>query len=359
MVEFGGWMMPIQYSSVLKEHSAVRNSAGLFDVSHMGEIKISGPGAFDFTNRIITNDVSELQTGGALYSVMCRKNGGVVDDLLVYRMDKEKFLLVLNAANREKGYNWISSNVPEKGVELNDVSDDFALLAIQGPKAVGIFEKVAKIPENLPYYAFYETTFEGIEIIVSRTGYTGEDGLEIFLPSDKAVNLWDALMDAGKDEGLLPAGLAARDLLRIESGYSLYGHELDEEIDPITAGLSWAVKMNASDFIGRPALAALKPAKKRIGIVMEGRSIPRCGYPVIANGERIGEVTSGTFSPVLQKPIGIGYIAMNRNSGREKFKVGDKISVEIRGKKVAAVISRMPFIKLGTVKKHLGAVKKH
>lgn len=347
MVEFGGWLMPVQYSSVLKEHSAVRKNAGLFDVSHMGEIVISGSGAPDFTNRLVTNDVSSLETGRALYSVMCGENGGILDDLLIYRLDENKFLLVPNASNAEKVFSWITSNKPSVGVTVEDMSRDFALLAIQGPKAVEIFKKIARLPEKFPYYSFCKITLNGADLIVSRTGYTGEDGLEIFAPAEEAVSLWDALMDVGKNEGLLPAGLAVRDLLRIEVGYSLYGHELDESIDPFTAGLSWVVKMNTSDFFGKSALEKLKPSKKKIGVRMEGKGIPRQGYPIIVNNEKAGEVTSGTFSPILQKPIGIGYIALNGNDKLESLGHGAEIRVEIRGKQVAATVCRMPFIKPG------------
>lgn len=349
MVAFGGWLMPVQYSSVLKEHSAVRKNAGLFDVSHMGEIIISGIGAADFTNRLVTNNVSGLKTGRALYSVMCDENGGILDDLLIYRLDENEFLLVPNASNVEKVLHWINSNKPAGDVTVKDVSGYFTLLALQGPKTVAIFKRIAGLPDKFPYYTFYKTTLGGANLIVSRTGYTGEDGLEIFAPPEKTVWLWDKLMDAGKNEGLLPAGLAARDLLRIEAGYSLYGHELDEDIDPFAAGLSWVVKMNASDFLGKAALGKLKPLKKKIGIRMEGKGIPRQGYPIMVNGKKAGEVTSGTFSPVLQKPIGIGYIALNGNGDIKSAGEGVKIHVEIRGKQVAATVCRLPFVKPGTV----------
>ena len=207
-----------------------------------------------------------------------------------------------------------------------------------------IFSKLAQVPEKFGYYTFYETTIGGDAVIVSRTGYTGEDGLEIYLKTDKTLSLWDALTEAGKDFGLSPAGLAARDLLRIEAGYPLYGHELDEESDPVSCGLGWAVKMDAADFIGKSSLIDLKPTKKRIGIVMEGRSVPRQGYPIIIDGQKAGVITSGTFSPVLQKPIGIGYIFLNKNLELKRLKRGNKLSVEIRGKEAAGEICRMPFI---------------
>ncbi|MFQ5432602.1 MAG: glycine cleavage system aminomethyltransferase GcvT [Nitrospinota bacterium] len=343
MAEFGGWMMPIQYTGVLKEHAAVRSVAGVFDVSHMGEIVVEGGGAENFVNRLVTNDVSKLKKGDILYTPICRENGGVIDDLLVYRLDELKFMLVVNASNTEKDFKWIISHADDS-VDIKNVSDDYGLIALQGPKALEIFNKLARVSETLGYYTFYETDLGGAKIIVSRTGYTGEDGLEIYLTADKTVSLWDALMEAGKDFGLSPAGLAARDLLRIEAGYPLYGHELDEDTDPVSAGLKWAVKMDAADFIGKSSLIDLKPAKKKIGVVMEGRSVPRQGYPIIMNGEKAGVITSGTFSPVLQKPVGIGYIFLNKNLGANKLKRGNKLSVEIRGKEAAGEICRMPFI---------------
>lgn len=335
--------MPIQYTGVLKEHAAVRSVAGVFDVSHMGEIVVEGGGAENFVNRLVTNDVSKLKKGDILYTPICRENGGVIDDLLVYRLDELKFMLVVNASNTEKDFKWIISHADDS-VDIKNVSDDYGLIALQGPKALEIFNKLARVSETLGYYTFYETDLGGAKIIVSRTGYTGEDGLEIYLTADKTVSLWDALMEAGKDFGLSPAGLAARDLLRIEAGYPLYGHELDEDTDPVSAGLKWAVKMDAADFIGKSSLIDLKPAKKKIGVVMEGRSVPRQGYPIIMNGEKAGVITSGTFSPVLQKPVGIGYIFLNKNLGANKLKRGNKLSVEIRGKEAAGEICRMPFI---------------
>lgn len=348
MAEFAGWMMPIMYTSVLKEHAAVRSSAGIFDVSHMGEIIVEGGGAENFVNRLVTNDVSKLKKGEILYTPICNEDGGVLDDLLVYRLEKSKFMLVVNASNTEKNFRWITSHADDS-VQVKDVSDSFGLIALQGPKALEIFSQVAHVPKTFGYYSFYETTIDGADlsgdtVIVSRTGYTGEDGLEIYPKADKTLSLWDALTEAGKDFGLSPAGLAARDLLRIEAGYPLYGHELDEESDPVSCGLGWAVKMDAGDFIGKSSLIDLKPSKKKIGIVMEGRSVPRQGYPIIIDGQKAGVITSGTFSPVLQKPIGIGYIFLNKNLELKRLKRGNKLSVEIRGKEAAGEICRMPFI---------------
>ena len=355
MTEFAGWMMPIQYAGVLKEHAAVRNAAGIFDVSHMGEITVEGDGAESFVNRLVTNDVLKLQTGSVLYTVICKEDGGVIDDLLVYKMHESKFMLVVNASSKEKDFKWIASHANDS-VDVKDVSDDYGLIALQGPKAIEIFSRLMPVPDTLGYYTFYETVLNGADssgtkIIVSRTGYTGEDGLEIYLPAENTLSLWDALMEAGKDFPLLPAGLAARDLLRIEAGYPLYGHELDEESDPISCSLKWAVKMDGHDFIGKSSLMDLKPVKKRIGIVMEKRNIPRQGYPIIIDGEKSGVITSGTFSPLLQKPIGIGYIFLNKMLEKGRLKIGRTLSVEVRGKEAAGTICRIPFVPLHTARK--------
>lgn len=348
MVEFGGWLMPVQYSGVLRENEAVRRCAGLFDVSHMGEFLISGEGALGFVNRVVTNDVSKLKDAQILYTVMCKEDGGIVDDLLVCRLGANEYMLVVNASNIENDFLWISSLVKEgEKTTLENVSNEYALLALQGPKAVEIFSRIAPIPNSLEYYHFITTSARMAEVTVSRTGYTGEDGLEILMKNEDAQMMWDAILEAGKDDGLIPAGLAARDLCRIEAGYPLYGHELDEETDPISAGIKWVVKMDKCDFIGRSAIEVIKPAKKRIAFTMEGRNIPREGYPIAVDGDEIGTVTSGTFSPVLQKPIGMGYIFLR---GINAPKIGDKIEINIRGKQAPAVICKTPFIKTGVKK---------
>ncbi len=344
MVEFGGWLMPVQYSGVLSEHAAVRERAGLFDVSHMGEIFVSGPDSMRFVDRIVTNSVCNMKNGEIVYSVMCDDEGHTVDDLLVYCMGPQSWLLVVNASNAEKDYNWISTRVQGENVKVLNRSPEFGLLAIQGPKSVGIAAKIMDIPQDLKYYHFCVVEWGGSQLIVSRTGYTGEDGLELMVETGKTVELWDALLEAGKDEGIAHAGLAARDLLRIESGYSLYGHELDEKTDPISAGLSWVVKMNGRDFIGKAALEKLKPARKKIAFTLEGKNIPRQGFIIRAGGKEVGAVTSGTFSPVLQKPIGIGYIAIGGNH------TGENLAVEVRGKEIPAAVCKLPFIKPGVKK---------
>ncbi len=347
MVEFAGWLMPVQYSGVINELNAVHSRAGIFDVSHMGEIEIKGTGANRFVNRITTNDVSNATEGRIVYSLMLNETGGIIDDLLVYCLSPENFLLVVNASNIEKDFQWISAQVKGEDVQAVNRSDDFALLAVQGPNALAILAEICEIPATLPYYHFTHIPLSGAEAMISRTGYTGEDGFEIYLPPEKAGDVWNLLMEKGKTRGLEPCGLGARDVLRIEAGYPLYGHELNEQTDPITAGLKWAVKKTDVDFIGKSRLPAGTPDRKRIGFTIEGRGIPREGYALLAGGKKIGEVTSGTFSPSLQKGIGMGYIA--KTDGRF-LSPGDRLDVEIRGKQVPAKVCRLPFVKHRTYK---------
>jgi len=342
MVEFAGWLMPVQYSGVINELNTVRSRAGIFDVSHMGEIEIKGAGANRFVDRITTNDVSNVTEGRVVYALMTNEAGGIIDDLLVYCLSPENFLLVVNASNIEKDFQWISAQAEGEDVLAVNRSDDFALLAVQGPNALSILTEICEIPANLPYYHFTNVPVNGAEAMISRTGYTGEDGFEIYLPPEKAGDVWNLLLDKGKAHGLEPCGLGARDVLRIEAGYPLYGHELNEHIDPITAGLKWAVKKTGADFIGKSCLPAGTLDRKRIGFTIEGRGIPREGYGLVANGREIGEVTSGTFSPSLQKGIGMGYIA--KIDGRF-LSPGDRLEVKIRGKQVPALVCRLPFVK--------------
>lgn len=344
MVGFGGWEMPVQYSGHLSEHEAVRRRAGIFDVSHMGEIFISGPGSTAFVNRLQTNDISGMGPGQVVYAVMCNESGNALDDLLVYCLGRDSWLLIVNASNADRDYQWMLSRRAGEKVTVQNRSDDFGLIAVQGPRAVAIVRKVVDFPENLRYYHFRLSTFAGAEVIVSRTGYTGEDGVELMVPTEHTAALWDALTLAGKDEGLLPCGLAARDLLRIEAGYSLYGHELDENTDPVTAGLRWVVKMG-HDFVGRDALASLKPSRKKVAFFTEGKNIPRQGYKLFVGDREAGVVTSGTWSPSLQKPVGIGYIFQEKGAD-----TGGRLAVEIRGKLFPAEIGKLPFIKPGVFK---------
>lgn len=345
MVGFGGWEMPVQYSGHLSEHEAVRRRAGIFDVSHMGEIFVGGPAAAAFVNRIQTNDVSGMKQGQILYAVMCNESGNALDDLLVYCLGPRGWLLIVNASNADRDFEWmLSRRRPGEDVVIDNRSDEFGLIALQGPKAVGIARKVVAVPPDLRYYHFSFAAFDGGEALVSRTGYTGEDGVELMVPAAKTVALWDALLAAGKGDGLLPCGLAARDLLRIEAGYSLYGHELDEQTDPLTAGLRWVVKMG-HDFAGRDALAALKPSRKKVSFTAEGKNIPRQGYKLFVGDREAGAVTSGTYSPALHKAVGIGYILKETEAD-----AGRALSVEIRGKRVPVAICALPFIKPGVFK---------
>jgi aminomethyltransferase len=316
MMSFGGFDMPVQYTSIIEEHHAVRQAAGLFDVSHMGEVEVSGPNAFDFVQNLVTNDASALYNGRAMYTVMCKENGGIVDDLIVYRRSESSYLLVINAANIEKDLAWMRANNPMKAY-LTDLSSDLALIALQGPKALDIAQPfVASSLEDLKFYHFLEAhdgAFMDLDTaIMSRTGYTGESGLELYVPSADAPVVWDALLDAGEEHGLLPAGLGARDTLRLEAGYSLYGNDITEETNPYEAGLGWIVKLDAGDFIGRDALRTVKeagPARRLVGFVATERGIPRHDYPIeTLDGTEVGVVTSGSQSPVLNTGIGLGYV---------------------------------------------------
>lgn len=316
MMAFGGFDMPVQYTSIIEEHRAVREAAGLFDVSHMGEVEVSGPNAFDFVQNLVTNDVSQMYDGRAMYTVMCQEDGGIIDDLLVYRRSESSYLLVINAANIAKDVAWMRSHNPMEA-QLNDLSSDLALIALQGPKAFDIAQPfVESSLEDLKFYHFLEAhdgAFMNLDTaIVSRTGYTGEPGLELYVPSADAPAVWDALLEAGEAHGLRPAGLGARDTLRLEAGYCLYGNDITEETNPFEANLSWVVKLDAGDFVGREALSALKeegPTRRLIAFVATERGIPRHDYPIeTPDGEEIGIVTSGSQSPILSTGIGLGYV---------------------------------------------------
>jgi len=316
MMGFGGFDMPVQYSSIIEEHRAVREAAGLFDVSHMGEVEVSGPAAFDFVQHLVTNDAAKLYDGRAMYTVICREDGGIVDDLLVYRRSEESYLLVINASNIQKDLAWMRANNP-MDADLIDLSKDLALLALQGPQALDVAQPFVEKPlDDLKFYHFLEAhdgAFMNLDTaIVSRTGYTGEKGLELYVPADDARTVWDALLEAGDAHGLKPAGLGARDTLRLEAGYCLYGNDITDETNPYEAGLGWVVKLDAGDFIGRDALQAIHsegPARKLVGFVATERGIPRHDYPIeTPGGEAIGVVTSGSQSPILETGIGLGYV---------------------------------------------------
>ena len=348
IVPFAGYEMPMQYSGVVNEHLAVRNAAGLFDVSHMGEFFVTGPHAFDCVQQIVTNDAARLQDGQAMYTVMCREDGGIIDDLIVYRIAGDEFMLVVNAANRDKDFDWLLQNNAPKA-RLEDRSDDIALLAVQGPNAVGIVEEVIGKPlRSVRFYHFEKLptgSLSGCRLaIVSRTGYTGEPGFEIYCDAERAIVVWDALLNAGRDEGLVPAGLGARDTLRIEAGYSLYGNDITEETNPIEAGLGWLVRLEKDDFVGKAALKRIKergPERKLVGFVMQERGIPRTGYPILGESHsEIGMVTSGTQSPLLNQGIGLGYVPNEPVYSTP----GVHLEVSIRGRPHEAKVVKPPFV---------------
>ena len=310
LVEFAGYEMPLRYTGDQREHQCVRERAGLFDISHMGEYRVEGPGAGEFLNRMVTNDVAALEVGQALYSPLCRPDGGIVDDLLVYRL-ASRYMVVVNAATNAKDLAWLREHCP-KGVSLVDESDDTALLAVQGPRAPEALRgHVPAAVLDLGYYRFAEGTAFGVPALVSRTGYTGEDGFELYFAPRHAATVWQGIVDAGKAVGLEPVGLGARDTLRLEVGYMLYGNDIDDTTSPLEAGLGWTVKLGKHDFIGRDALAKQHEkglARKLAGFDLEGRRVPRHGMAIESDGRIVGAVTSGTFSPTLQRPIGLGYV---------------------------------------------------
>ncbi|MEW5701462.1 MAG: glycine cleavage system aminomethyltransferase GcvT [Candidatus Zixiibacteriota bacterium] len=342
MVPFAGYRMPIQYSGIIPEHRAVRTSVGLFDLSHMGEFEVRGPGMLEFLEKMTTNDVSSLATYQAQYSVMMSPEGGIVDDLLIYHLP-DRALLVVNAANIEKDFAWLSSHCPA-GVQLANRSDETALVAIQGPKAEAVMRQLVNYNlDEIAYYHAAEGTVAGKRIVFSRTGYTGEDGFEIYLPNDLAVSCWEAAMAAGTEYGIVPVGLGARDTLRLEMKYALYGKDIDDTTNPIEAGLGWVVKPDKPyDFIGKSHVVAIKQqgAKRRLSaFIMDERAIPRPGCEIRVNGTRVGSVTSGTQSPSLDKGIGLGYVAT------EYTQPGTKIDVVIREQGAPATVTKPPFVK--------------
>ncbi|MFB3167805.1 glycine cleavage system aminomethyltransferase GcvT [Neobacillus sp. 179-C4.2 HS] len=348
VVDFGGWALPVQFSSILDEHEAVRTKAGLFDVSHMGEVLVVGKDAERYINYLCTNDVTKLDINQAQYTAMCYPDGGTVDDLLVYKLDNEKYLLVINAANIEKDFEWMQQHAKGE-MALQNISNEVAQVAIQGPKAEGVLQKLTKtdLSQIGPFKFVQHVNLDGItDVLVSRTGYTGEDGFELYLSASQAEALWVKLLEVGSDDGLKPCGLGARDTLRLEARLALYGQELLPDISPLEAGIGFAVKTNkVNDFIGKYALLAQKEAglkRKLVGIEVTGRGIPRHGYKVVSeDGEEIGVVTSGTQSPSLKKSIGLALIAA------EHTQVGTPLKVEIRNKLIEAVVVKAPFYKKG------------
>ncbi|MFL5776632.1 MAG: glycine cleavage system aminomethyltransferase GcvT [Chloroflexota bacterium] len=342
LIEFGGWMMPVQYSGILDEHRAVRERAGLFDLSHMGELFVTGPEAGDALAYALVTNPPALRDGRAHYSMMCAPDGGVVDDLIVYRLGPDRYLVVANASNAQVVSDALAERLQAFRAVLDDRSLATALCAVQGPASIEIVAPLTDLDlGSLKYYAIAEGQVAGIPAFVARTGYTGEDGFEVFVETGRAGELWDALFAAGQPEGLLPIGLGARDTLRLEAGMPLYGNELDRDTTPFDAGLGRVVKVDKpGDFVGREALekvAADGPAKRLVGFEMRGRGIARHGYPVDAAGRRTGIVTSGTQSPTLGKAIGMAYVAP------PDAETGTILEVEIRDQRVAAEVVDLPF----------------
>jgi aminomethyltransferase len=344
MVAFGGWEMPVEYTGLIAEHLAVRKAAGLFDVSHMGEFEVSGSGALPFLQKVTANNVAKLRDGQAQYSALPLPNGAPVDDVIVYRRAADRFLLVVNAANLERDWGWLRSQGPD-GCELRDGSDDYALLALQGPNAEAILQPLTAIDlAQVAYYHFAEGAVDGHPVMVARTGYTGEDGFEIFVAPDRADGLWRRLIEAGRDRGLVPAGLGARDTLRLEAKMCLYGNDLDETTTLVEAGLGWIVSLDPEkgEFVGRPVLEEQKksgPPRKLVGFEVTGRGIARHGYPAYLGDEGVGTVTSGSYAPFLQKNIGLVYLPSGKAAS------GTELEVEIRGKRVPARVVPTPFYK--------------
>lgn len=338
MVDFGGWDMPQQYTSIREEHLAVRRSAGLFDVSHMGRVFVDGPGSESYLQRLVTNEVASLAPGRSVYTLMCRPDGGVIDDLIIYRQAPDRFLVVVNASNREKDVAWMRQQLAG-AVDLADRTAEVALIAFQGPRAPELLP--AREPtEDIPYFGHREGTVAGVDALISRTGYTGEDGFELFLDSDNVGEVWDAILTRGGPEGVLPAGLGARDATRLEAALRLYGNDMDESVNPYEAGLGWTVKLAKTDFIGKEALEAVKESRPRrttIGLQSDPANILRHGATVKANGNPVGVVTSGTYSFFLGHPIALARVEV------ASLRVGDKATVDVRGREAEAEVVKLPF----------------
>ena len=345
MVEFGGWDMPVQYTAgTMTEHLRTRTQAGLFDVSHMGEIDVRGAGAIACVNRFVSNDASKLSDGQAQYSALTTPEGTVVDDLLVYRFAEDHLLLVVNAGTTDKDWEWISSRHRGEQVELRNVSGDYCQLALQGPAALSILQKLTETQlADIKYYHFVRGKVDGVEAIISRTGYTGEDGFEVYAAPDKAEQLWNKMLETGNfgsDAGVLPCGLAARNTLRLEAGMALYGHEITETTTLLEANLGWITKLNKGDFIGREALQKQKEEglkRKLVGFEVTDRGIARDDQDVVVDGQRVGKVTSGSPAPFLKKNIGMAYVPV------ELSNAGQAIQIDVRGKLLNAQIVPLPF----------------
>jgi len=339
MVDFGGWELPQQYTSIRDEHLAVRHVAGLFDISHMGRVIVEGDRAEAALQELLTNDLAAVAPGHSIYTLMCQPDGGVIDDLVVYRETAERFLVVVNAANREKDIAWMQSRLPT-AVSMQDHTLELSLIAFQGPRAHELLPEGSSPTDDIPYFGFRPGVIGGVDALISRTGYTGEDGFELFVAAGAVGGVWDAILAHGKSAGVVAAGLGARDATRLEAALRLYGNDMDETVNPFEAGLGWTVKLAKGDFIGREALLAIRqagPRRKLIGLKSEPGSIPRHGAAVMAGGRRGGTVTSGTHSFFLGYPIALAMVEV------AQFQVGDRVAVEVRGREAPAEVVKLPF----------------
>ena len=343
MVPFAGWDMPVQYTGIIEEHRAVRTRAGLFDVSHMGEVDLSGPGALPLAQRLVTNDVARLAEGQALYTPMCTPEGGIIDDLLVYRLGPDHLMLVLNAANTAEDLAWIREHT-SGNVRITDRSAETALLALQGPRAQEIVRQLtlAALGDIRYYWFLDQVDVAGRRALISRTGYTGEDGFELYVHADDALSVWEALLEAGAPFGLLPAGLGARDTLRLEAGLLLHGNDMDKTVTPLEVGYGWTVKLGKGEFIGAAALGRQKRegvTRRLVGFTLHDRAIARHGFPIHYMGDTVGKVTSGSFAPTLQQSIGLGLVTAAHAQPGQGF------AVEIRGRDAGGTVTKLPFYK--------------
>ncbi len=344
IVPFAGFEMPVQYSGVTEEHFAVREKAGIFDVSHMGQFFIEGTGSKELLQYVTSNDVNTLENGKAQYSCLPNGKGGIVDDLIVYKMDDEKYFVVVNASNIEKDWNHIQKFNEKFGAKMTNASDEMSLIAIQGPKATEILQKLTETNlSEIPYYHFTIGTVDGVQdVIISNTGYTGSGGFEIYFKNESAEKLWDAISEAGKEEGLIPCGLAARDTLRLEKGFCLYGNDIDDTTSPLEAGLGWITKLDKGEFVDSEFLTQQKEngiSRKLVGFEMQEKAIPRHDYIVVdAESNVIGRVTSGTMSPIKKVGIGLAYV------DKPNFKLGSEIFIQIRNKNIPAKVVKLPFV---------------
>lgn len=341
MTDFGGWEMPVEYVGIIEEHKAVRNKCGLFDVSHMGEIIVSGRNAAASLQKIITNDLNKLEDGKVLYTPICREDGGIIDDLLVYRLAEDEYLMVVNASNTEKDFNWVKRHLLEE-TKAENVSENYALLALQGPESKKVLTQLTDIDLNsLKYYSFRKSKAAGVEMFISRTGYTGELGYELYFESSKAETVWERLLEAGSDSGLKACGLGARDTLRLEKTLPLYGNDIDEDTNPYEAKMGWTVKLNKGNFIGRETLIETEQnccERKLTPFKVTGRGVARHNHKVYVEGNEIGKVTSGSYSPTLKNGIGMAYLKS------EYSDPGTEIEIKVRNRKIKAEVVKGPFV---------------